>query len=698
MARSLFGRLHRSFGSKSSGIEKYQKAQEGLSEVKARLLMENISEDNQRDNPLKDIKLIIVGAGFAGLAAAYELATRGVQVTVLEARDRVGGRVQSTEEICKGHIIEAGAELIGENHYQWIYYAKKFGLGLSVITSEDNFLAEGLPPVLYINGQSIGVKDQQELHKKLENIYKEITKDAKDIDPYEPWNCPEAKEWDNMDVASKLDNLCQKDPELRRILDIHFSNDQAAPTKKQSYLGLLAAVKGGGLHKYWESSECFRCENGNEELANAFKTEIEKQKNCKVITGSPVTKIDINDQCVSVYTSSSSQPYQGDYVVFAIPPSTWDKVEIVPALPPNCKMQVGNAIKYLSSVKERFWIKSNLASSSTSDEIGLLWEGTDNQTLTKNQEVELSIFAGGDSAQKALDSSEPDKYFRDGISKIYQDYSKNVTKTKFVQWPKEEWTKGGYSCPNVGEVVRIGPFLNKPYRDRLFFAGEHTCLAFFGYMEGALQSGVFAAKRIIEATKCRRSELKGNDAGLYRGESPERFEESLLYSDLTKEKDPIYFDGLMTALKVVGSIKKLVIRQGEIVDGIEVHYDDPLVKQYGSKQEGRDNNVEFEIKPGDYLFKVTGKTGQWFGAKHIVQLNFHTKNGEISKTCGNTNNCTDIKDEIYFQAGEEEEIIAFYGASVPVDYKKQAKEFYPVISAIGVIYRKRKRNNLKASE
>lgn len=57
MARSLFGRLHRSFDSKSSGIEKYQKAQEGLSEVKARLLMENILEDNQRDNPLFDSEM-----------------------------------------------------------------------------------------------------------------------------------------------------------------------------------------------------------------------------------------------------------------------------------------------------------------------------------------------------------------------------------------------------------------------------------------------------------------------------------------------------------------------------------------------------------------------------------------------------------------------------------------------------------------
>jgi monoamine oxidase len=71
--------------------------------------------------------------------------------------------------------------------------------------------------------------------------------------------------------------------------------------------------------------------------------------------------------------------------------------------------------------------------------------------------------------------------------------------TEFVPWPLEKWTGGGYSCPAPGEVCRVGPNLDRPLARRLYFAGEHTCLPFFGYMEGALQSGLRVAQHILEA-------------------------------------------------------------------------------------------------------------------------------------------------------------------------------------------------------
>ncbi|UQD98517.1 FAD-dependent oxidoreductase [Bradyrhizobium japonicum] len=68
-----------------------------------------------------------------------------------------------------------------------------------------------------------------------------------------------------------------------------------------------------------------------------------------------------------------------------------------------------------------------------------------------------------------------------------------------MAWPRDEWTAAGYSCPAPGEVCRAGPLLARGFEDRLFFAGEHTCFAYFGYMEGALQSGQKAAAAIIKA-------------------------------------------------------------------------------------------------------------------------------------------------------------------------------------------------------
>jgi monoamine oxidase len=61
----------------------------------------------------------------------------------------------------------------------------------------------------------------------------------------------------------------------------------------------------------------------------------------------------------------------------------------------------------------------------------------------------------------------------------------------------ERWTKAGHSCPAPGEVTRIAPFLNQPFHERLVCAGGHCYLAFFGYMEGALQSGSAVASAIV---------------------------------------------------------------------------------------------------------------------------------------------------------------------------------------------------------
>ena len=74
--------------------------------------------------------IVIIGAGFSGLTAAHELLAAGYDVTVLEARDRVSGRVVSFDNFVPGRWVEGGGELIGSNHPLWAAYAKKFGLEL----------------------------------------------------------------------------------------------------------------------------------------------------------------------------------------------------------------------------------------------------------------------------------------------------------------------------------------------------------------------------------------------------------------------------------------------------------------------------------------------------------------------------------------------------------------------------------------
>ena len=88
------------------------------------------------------------------------------------------------------------------------------------------------------------------------------------------------------------------------------------------------------------------------------------------------------------------------------------------------------------------------------------------------------------------------------MDKIFRNaYSNNIISQKLIDWPNEPYTKGGYSYAGVGVATTVGKNLYYPvkeYNDKLLFAGEHTHMSLYGYMEGALESGLRSAKQIIE--------------------------------------------------------------------------------------------------------------------------------------------------------------------------------------------------------
>jgi len=134
--------------------------------------------------------VIIIGAGFAGLAAAHELLAAGYQVTVLEARDRVSGRVVTFDNFVPGRWVEGGGELIGSNHPIWVAYAKKFGLDLIQIPESD----ASVPVVL--DGKLLTDEESEPLWEQVEKIQARITRDARPVVADKPWNTPNAKALD----------------------------------------------------------------------------------------------------------------------------------------------------------------------------------------------------------------------------------------------------------------------------------------------------------------------------------------------------------------------------------------------------------------------------------------------------------------------------------------------------------------------
>jgi monoamine oxidase len=430
-------------------------------------------------------RIIVIGAGLAGLVTAHELAHVGYEVSVLEARRRVGGRVLSLTDLVEGQIVEGGGEFIGSNHPTWIAYAKRFGLKLVEFADDlDNVQVS-------LGGKRLSVKEGRKLLREMYGAFRTITEEAGKIDAEEPWKSPNARELDRRTVADWI--AAQKTSELcRRALAVQFQSESGVLPAWESYLSLLAAVKGGGLARYWTDNEHFRCTGGSQQLARKLADGLGEKR---VLLGKPVASLRVKDREVIVALADGTK-YLADDVVLAVPPTTWNRIAFDPPLPAELTPQMGLALKVLAVVKSRFWKASNAPSEGLSDgPINVVWESTPGQA--KADRAILTGLATGPSVDRVHErpSGERMDTILTSLEDLFPEIRKQFAHGRLLDWSEDPWTKGGYSCPAPGQVTLIGPLLHKGL-GRLHFAGEHTCYAFGGFMEGALQSGVTVARRL----------------------------------------------------------------------------------------------------------------------------------------------------------------------------------------------------------
>lgn len=455
-------------------------------------------------------RVVVVGGGFAGLACAYELRAAGCDVTLVEATNRVGGRVMSLgaafgSEFIPGRTVEGGAELIGSNHPLWVAYKEKFTLEfLDLHESEMDY------PIM-LKGKLIGGEESAKLYEEMDAALATLNADAEPIDADAPWSSPGAAALDKQTIADRIARMECSDL-CKAGVGAQLTGDNGVANSRASLLGMLAAIKGGGLEKYWSETEVYRCKGGNNALSAAFAKELGDRINLRL----PVRNIDVkNDKCV--VTCADNRTIECDDVVLSVPPSAWGRIKISPALPALLSaekgIQMGINTKYLSHVKRRFWQDHNLDPVALTDDIASwTWDATDAQDAPEGEGEKanpnpkervacLTAFAGGPGAEqaRALSSDERRKAYGVILEKLYPGYAEHLVESRFMDWPGMPFTGAGYSFPAPGQVTTAGPAMAQPHASRLHFAGEHTCYKFVGYMEGALQSGVAVARRITGA-------------------------------------------------------------------------------------------------------------------------------------------------------------------------------------------------------
>jgi len=428
-------------------------------------------------------RVVVVGGGFAGLSAAYELQTIGYTVAVLEAREQVGGRVQSkTDDPVTGQVVEHGAELIGVNHKAWWSYKRRLGLHLRPI------LDSGTSPVI-LGGKPLSPQQLEILSDQMKRAQTLINNKARRVNADKPWKTKGAKALDRLSLVQGLNKIPMSHQCRRAYIEL-LQTDNGVQAEKQSWLGNLAMIKGGGLRRYWSDTETHRCAEGNQQLAFRLKAKLRH-----VRTRTAVTTIKIGASGAVVHVNGD-EPISCDDVILAIPPSLWfrrDGIKFQPKLPPEYAVQFGNNVKYLLNVEKGSW-KPDSAVMSTDGPIDLTWEGTDGQP---GRRAGFVSFSGANDAITCVRwGKHRRKKYLELLGSVYPNIKKTATRERFMDWPHDPWTHGSYSFPAPRQLTTAGPLLRSGFKERLHFAGEHTCHAFVGYMEGALQSGLRVAEQL----------------------------------------------------------------------------------------------------------------------------------------------------------------------------------------------------------
>ncbi|MCA9791068.1 MAG: FAD-dependent oxidoreductase, partial [Candidatus Eremiobacteraeota bacterium] len=365
-------------------------------------------------------------------------------------------------------VVEGGAELVGLNHPHWWQYARRFGLDLDELSEE----AERFE----FQGKILGDKEAEALYEEGDEVLATLYPLAAPIDAIEPWNSPRAQELDHRSVGSWLD---QHDisPRARAILKASIESDDVGSLDELSLLQMLALVKGGGLESFHTDSETHVCRQGTQALSLALARELE------VVMGAVVEQVTIGPDACRVETRRGN--FEGEQVVLTLPPPTWKAIDFRPALPAGLAPRLGPGIKYLADVEGKIANPTSLSDGPVA--------------YTWGRSGAVVCFSGGPAASGVLAAGRAslDEYYLEQLGVRFPELATSLRSGRFMNWPAARYTGGAYSLGAIGEVTTFGPVLHHGLFDRLFFAGEHTSRAFTGFMEGALESGVRVADRLL---------------------------------------------------------------------------------------------------------------------------------------------------------------------------------------------------------
>jgi monoamine oxidase len=440
----------------------------------------------------------VVGAGLAGLTAARELTDAGRDVVVLEARDRVGGRVL-TEQLSDGTLIDHGGQWIGPGQHRIARLASELGNDTFPTHDDgDNLLRFGDKTGRYRGAipklSPAVLVDMGQAQTRFDRMATRVPLDA-------PWRAERADEWD----GQTFETWIRRNTVTRGARELFTLYAEAVFAAEPADLSLLHALfythSGNGMDVLAgtrDGAQQDRFVGGSQANAIGLASRLGE----RVRLAQPVRRIDRTDDAVALLTDDLLVTAR--HAVVAIPPPLAARVRYEPALPALRdqllqRLPMGAVIKCHAVYDRPFWRDDGLSGQATTD-VGPVKIVFDNSPPSGTPGVLLAFVEGAHA--RAMSGAEPAERrlaVLDGLATLFGPAAREPVEYVERDWSAEEWTRGCYAALfTPGAWTQHGPALREPV-GRLHWAGTETATVWAGYMDGAIQSGERAAHEILSA-------------------------------------------------------------------------------------------------------------------------------------------------------------------------------------------------------
>ncbi len=450
-------------------------------------------------------RIVIVGAGIAGLAAAYRLQQAGVPSQVIEANQRVGGRMYTLRNsFPDGQLAELGGELIDSDHESLLGFADELGLTVTDLFAADGDLETEL---FFFDGRQIPFTEIVETFRPVAAaIISDLATLTGDGDV--TYATPNNGEALDISMAAWFDRH-EIGSVIRKILDVAYVGEYGLEIEEQSAFNLLWLIETdeGEFSVYGSSDERYHIAEGNDSipwgLADRLETPVQLETQLEAIR-----QMSDNRYRLTVNQAGTVTDMDADLVVLAIPFTVLRQVDIQVDLPDVKRRAIdelgyGVNSKLMVAFTERIW-QNYGSNGSTFTDLGYqaTWDTSRGQPGTAGI---LTNFLGGRRSLEAGEmlTSAQTREFLAQLDQVFPGAADAYAGEAFrFFWPGNPLALGSFSCYKPGQVVGFRGAEMEPVGG-LHFAGEHTSLDYQGYMNGGSESGERVASEILEAIAVR---------------------------------------------------------------------------------------------------------------------------------------------------------------------------------------------------